>query len=108
MSGLEQWNGELRAGQYLHMRNTCKILLCVRRHTTLKPQHNVPRGWLTKTAECSSSAVEMTLECSSRNNPIYLLDSSPITVPASPVKLLMEEKKRDKYRYVGAFILVKG
>ena len=41
----------------------------------------------------------MALEGSSKNFPICLSDSSPISVPASPVKLLTEERKRDKCRY---------
>ena len=46
-----------------------------------------------------SVSIDMSLEGSSKSNPIYLSDSSPISVPTSPVKLLAEEEKRDQYRY---------
>ena len=54
-----------------------------------------------------STTIEMALEDSRRNNPIYHSDNSPISVPASTVKLLTEEK-RDKCRYKRAYLRIKG
>ena len=46
-----------------------------------------------------SVSINMLLEGSSKNNPIYFSDSSPISVPTSSFKLLAEEEKKDQYRY---------
>ena len=45
-----------------------------------------------------SITIQMALEGSSKSNPIYLSDSSPASVPVSPVKLLREKGKKDQCR----------
>ena len=52
--------------------------------------------WL---ALCRSVTIKISMEGSSKKNPIYLSDSSPISVLTSPVKLLTEEGKRGECRY---------
>ena len=104
------WNGGTRQMMFcacVRSTNSMMIgrgrLLCARMRvlTRSKPQYLVPRRLREELSEknCVSVTIEMALEGSSKNFPICVSDSSPVSVPASPVKPLTEESKRDQCRY---------
>ena len=49
-------------------------------------------------ADYISTTIQMAVQGSSRSNPIYLSDISPVSVPVSPVKPLREKEKKDQCR----------
>ena len=112
--GLERWNAYMywEAGQYYfaqahYLRGWFQVFAHAHSHDANRNTSCLKLGSSCVCVCCVSTEIGMALEGSSRNNPIYLSDSSPISVPASPVKLLTEEKKRDKCRYEWAYLGIK-
>ena len=91
----------MKRGDILHTRTTCEggvnFSACALA-STATPRARTKVG-VRVCVSCVSNSIKMALEGCSKNSPIYISDSSPVSVHDSPVKLLTEERKRGKCRY---------